>query len=419
MSIKLSELIAPVYADAHRDIQQGKHVHYWFGGGRASCKSSFVSLELLLQMLQNPELNALVLRRNANTIALSVYDQIQWAIDRLDLGHMVTMTKAPPAITFNGTGQKIIFRGLDDPLKLKSIKTRRGYFGLCWFEETPEMYPEDVRSVLQSVMRGGNSFRIFYSFNPPKMASNWVNQEFALPHPNKYTQKTTYLDIPREWLGDAFFAEAARLKASDPLAYANEYLGEVTGGGGQIFNNLELREIGKEELQNCVSRWCGGVDFGFAISPLVVVICGYDKTHNSLYVIDEVFGRNISNETCALEMKRLIRQHQLRFDFRFICDCAEPKSIDYLRRENLPVKPCIKGADSIRYGVKSLQSLTKIIVDPVKCPNGARQISNYEYQRNRAGEWVDEYPLREDDFVDAIRYATSDILNAKYNTFGI
>lgn len=415
--IAISSLIAPVYHEQHDHIKNHRFTHYWNAGGRGSGKSSFISIQLVLGMLRDQNINTLVLRQNHNTLHPTVFQQILWAIDRLDMAHLVSYTKQPPRITFNPTGQQIIFCGMDDPQKLKGLKVRRGYIGQAWFEELAEMHEEDVRSITYSAMRGGDKFSFFYSYNPPKMASNWVNKAFLQQRPDRYSICTNYLQMPREWLGDPLIEEAESLRVRNELAYRNEFLGEVTGGGGQIFHNLEFRELSEQELKNNVDRWVGGVDFGFAVSPLAIALCGWNKTRNELYVVEEYMARNTTNEKCAELLLDFQKRYNLNVHFRWICDCAEPKSIDFLRRAGVPCIPCVKGPDSIRYGVHALQDMHKIIVDPKKCEKGMDQLLNYEYQRNRAGEWIDEYPTVRDDFVDAMRYAIAELSNAQINPF--
>jgi PBSX family phage terminase large subunit len=416
--IDLQNIFIEKFYKIHANVKNTNKRMFWMPGGRGSTKSSFISLEIIICMLRWHDMNTLVIRRNANTIFSSVFSQILWAIDLLGRGGAFTIKRSPPEITRWETGQKIIFRGLDDPLKLKSIKSRVGYFGIVWFEELTEMSEESVRSVLQTVIRGGERFKIFYSYNPSKFASHWTNSSVSESHPLKIIVPSTYLDVPREWLGDAFLEEAEMLKKNNELAYRNEYLGEVTGGGGNVFQNLEIKNISNDDIENNCDSYLFGVDWGFAISPLCIVVCAWNKSRRELRIIEEVFGRNISNEAAAGHISRILKKYSARFGSRVFADSAEPKSIDYMRRLGLPMEPCVKGPDSIRYGVRYLQDLSKIIIDPERCPCAARQFQNYEYQKNRMGEWIDSYPSLGDDAIDATRYATTGIANSRVTIFG-
>lgn len=420
MSRNLSDLIAPVYKTFNQSIDTGAHDHYWIYGGRGSAKSSAISIEILKEMMQEKNRNkhALVLRKHANTLAQSVFTQMLWACEKLDMLQFVQKRMTPLKLILP-TGQTIFFHGLDDPLKLKSIKTQRGYIGYIWYEEVTEITPEDIRSVNQSTMRGGDKFSVFYSYNPSKFASHWVNQAVNIPHERKFSLKTTYLDIPRNWLGETFYQEAEILRQSNPMAYSNEYLGEVTGGGGQIFNNLQTRVIPKEERDRMIDRIFVGMDFGFAVSPLVILVAGYNKTTNTVYIIDEYSGRNISNEQCFDKIKEIWKKHNLPSTTVIYADCAEPKSISFFKQRGVPILPCTKGADSIRHGVHFLQDLAQIQIDSTDCPLSAAQFTMYEYQKNRMDEWIDEYPTKNDDTIDALRYALQPIALPIISAFSV
>ena len=166
--IRLSEVIPPHFYDAHRLIREHAYTEYTFPGGRGSCKSSFVSEEIPLLMKRFPDMHCLVLRKYGNTLKDSVYNQLIWAIEKLGLSSEFRATVSPMQIIYKPTGQTIYFRGLDDPLKVKSIKPKFGYIGILWFEELDQFAgAEEIRSVEQSAKRGGGRFYVFKSFNPP------------------------------------------------------------------------------------------------------------------------------------------------------------------------------------------------------------------------------------------------------------
>jgi PBSX family phage terminase large subunit len=414
-----SKLFIRAFKDVYDDILKSKKRMFWFPGGRGSTKSSFISIMVILLMLkfERRRVNALILRKNANTMANSVFSQVLWAIDKLDMGKMVHVRRNPPEITIINSGAKILFRGLDDPLKLKSIKCRVGYIGIVWFEELTEFEEEEIRSVLQTTLRGGSIYKVFYSYNPTKFLSHWVNKQCIVEHPLKVVTHSTYLDVPKSWLGDAFIEEAELLKERNERAYRNEYLGEVTGGGGQVFENLDIRVMTDGEIAHNCDRYFIGMDWGFAISPLCIVVCAWSKPKRELRIIEEVFGKNITNEQCCEYLISLLKKYRSLYPMKIYADSAEPKSIDFMQRNGLPVEACAKGPDSIRYGVRFLQDLAAIVIDPKRCPNVASQFQQYEYQKNRAGEWIDEYPQKHDDAIDAVRYAVSPVANAKFSLF--
>ena len=180
--VKLSDIIAPSFYSVHWDIQDGKHTYYDLYGGRGSTKSSFIGAEIPLGIMQDPMANAIVFRKVASTIGTSVFEQVLWGIDALGANDLWKPTTSPYKLTYKPTGQVILFRGLDKAKKLKSVKVARGYFKYLWFEELDEFSgEEEIRSVQQSVMRGGTKFVVFKSFNPPISRQNWANEYVMTP----------------------------------------------------------------------------------------------------------------------------------------------------------------------------------------------------------------------------------------------
>ena len=179
--IKLSDIIAPVFVPIHLAIKNQSHSIFWIKGGRGSTKSSYAAIETILQIMKDPNANALVLRKVGETIRTSVLANLQWAIEQLGVSHLFKLTYAPAEMTYIPTGQKIIMKGLDSPLKLKSIKIKNGYFKILWFEEGAEFNGmEEIRSVRQSVKRGGEYFIELFTYNPPNDPHSWVNVDAKL-----------------------------------------------------------------------------------------------------------------------------------------------------------------------------------------------------------------------------------------------
>lgn len=268
---------AAVYHALHEDIAADAHTYYNLPGGRGSCKSSFVSLEIVDGIQKDPTGtgSAVVFRRWGSTLRESVFAQIQWAIDALGVSDLWSCTVSPMRCTYIPTGAQIIFRGLDDNSKIKSIKPAKGFFRWVWFEEFSELPGENfVRSVMQSVGRGGKPV-VFRSFNPPVSLNNWANKFIQQPNEEALTLHTDYTQVPPEWLGEVFLNEAQRIQSLNPKVYDHEYLGIPTGSGGEIFTTLEVREIADEELEMQCYRYVG-VDFGFASDPAAVVVLYYD-----------------------------------------------------------------------------------------------------------------------------------------------
>ena len=230
MRVRLKEKIPGVFWPVHTAIRSGGISEVVAKGGRGSGKSSYLSIELVWQLLRRPDCHAVVLRKVGGTLRNSVYNQIVWAIGELGCAGYFRCTVSPMECTYLPTGQKILFFGLDDPGKLKSLKLPFGSVGVCWFEELDQFDgPEEVRNVEQTVLRGGSWALTLKSFNPPAMARSWVNRYALEQRPGKLVHHSTYRDLPRALLGERFWADAAHLERTNPAAYRHEYGGEVVG----------------------------------------------------------------------------------------------------------------------------------------------------------------------------------------------
>ena len=248
MRVRIRDVVAPVFWPVHRAIARGTVQELVAKGGRGSGKSSYISIELVLQLLRHPACHAVVLRKIGGTLRTSVYAQIQWAIGALGLAKQFRCTVSPMECTYLPTGQKILFFGTDDPGKLKSIKVPFGAIGLAWFEELDQFDgPEEVRSVEQSVFRGGSFTLAFKSFNPPASGRSWANRYALEQRPGKLVHHSTYRDLPPAWLGERFLADAAHLEQTNPTAFRHEYLGEAVGCGTAVFGNIQLQTLTTEQ----------------------------------------------------------------------------------------------------------------------------------------------------------------------------
>lgn len=427
-ALDVTQHIAPVYMPLHEDIQAQQHQYYNLPGGRGSGKSSFCALEIVNGIMhdQSGESNAIVFRRTANTMRESVYSQIAWAIDVLNVNEYWRGNISPMSWTYKPTGAQIVFRGLDDSSKLKSVRARRGYFRYIWLEEFSELPGENfTRSVMQSVQRGGNSFVVFRSFNPPINASNWTNLFIQRPDDRAITLHTSYLDVPAEWLGNDFILEAERLKEINEKAYQHEYLGLATGSGGEVFPNIEVREITDDEI-NELQYIYAGVDFGFSVDPAVFMRVAYREKYDTVYLLDEIYKKGMSNKQLADEIKARKYDRAAPAEAYYspfmgtvreerqliIADSAEPKSINDLHNEGLKAIACRKYPGSVLYGVKWLQN-RRIVIDPRRTPNAHREFIQYEYLTTKDGEFLADVPDRDNHTIDAVRYALDRIINYK------
>lgn len=390
-----------------RDIRDKEHLEYVFKGGRGSTKSTTVGMTIVELMKNNHDIHAVVCRKVGNTIKDSVYNKIKWAIGKQEFTEEFDSKLSPMEITLKATGQKIYFRGADDPDKIKSINPEFGYIGILWFEELDQFAgPEEIRKIEQSAIRGGDLAWIFKSFNPPKTMNNWANKYVLEPKENRIVHSSTYLDVPKGWLGQPFIDEAEHLKEVNPNAYEHEYMGIANGNGGNVFEYLEIRDITDEEISR-MDRIFAGVDFGWYPDAFCYLRTYYDSAREKIYLIDELYVNKWSNSKTADWIKKKGYD-----DYTMICDSAEPKSVNDFRDAGLPARGAIKGPGSIEYGFKFLQTKT-LVIDPKRTPNAYKEITEYEYDRDKEGNVISGYPDGNDHAISALRYAYEPLFNRR------
>lgn len=441
-----ADKIAPAFTSVYRDIVQRQHTEYVLRGGRGSAKSSFVAEAMIYLLLNDSQSHGLALRQVADTLRDSVYARLQWAIGLLGLSDRFKSTLSPMEIEYLPTGQKIYFRGADDPGKIKSITPTFGYIKSVWFEELDQFRGlNSIRTVEQSI-RGGDDIYYFKSFNPPPTKSNWANKYLTIPKANQYKHFSNYLGLPEEyllneelrkaipietmanayahlaiphdWLGKTWLEDAEHLKSVNPLAYEHEYLGIPVNDGGLVFPNVRLRAITDNEIAQ-FDRVHRGLDWGYAINPASMGVMHFDATRRKLFIFDEAQHLRLSNERLfkALVKKGLIpevktwdneqNKELISYPDLIIGDSAEPKSIGDFKSYGANIRGAEKGPESVRYSIKWLQGLTEIVIDPVRAPKHAQEFSNYEYERTKDNEIIDEYPDKNNDTIDDTRYATN------------
>lgn len=400
--VNLIDLLAPAFYKPHHVIKKGQHAHHWFKGGRGSTKSSFISVEIIMGMMADPDANATVIRRVADTLQESVYDQILWAIDKLEVSHQWHTSVKPMRIVYKPTGQRISFKGGDKPKRIKATKFRRGYCKYLWYEEVDEFDSyADLRSINQSLIRGGEGIKVFYSFNPPESATNWVNAEVEKQALRKdtYVHHSDYTTVPPEWLGSQFIADAEHLKKVNPKKYEHEYLGAVTGTGAEVFTNLMMREITKEELAT-FDKIYRGLDHGYAADPMHYMENYYDKTRKRLFIFAEIHQARLSNDSAVKKIKKINKTNG-----PITADSAEPRTNNEFKTLGLQIIGAKKGPGSVEHGIKSLQDLEAIIIDPIRCPNTAREFRGYEVDRDKNGNLKGTYPDKNNHSIDSARYS--------------
>lgn len=400
-----ARVLGKAFVDINRQIKP--NIEYVFEGGRGGLKSSFVAFKIVELIKNNPQMHACITRQVAGTLKDSVYANMKWAINELGLMEEFECKVSPLEIKYIKTGQTIYFRGLDDETKLKSIKPEFGYIGILWKEEKDQMKGDaQERSVNQSVLRGGDESYDFSSYNPPKSKSNWVNRIKLIPNPKRVIHHSSYLEAPAEWLGQKFIDDAAHLKEINPEAYEHEYLGVPNGDGGNVFEYLEIRDITDEEISH-MDRIFAGVDYGWYPDAFCYLRTYYDSAREKIYLIDELYVNKWSNSKTADWIKKKGYD-----DYTMICDSAEPKSVNDFRDAGLPARGAIKGPGSIEYGFKFLQTKT-LVIDPKRTPNAYKEITEYEYDRDKEGNVISGYPDGNDHAISALRYAYEPLFNRR------
>ena len=420
MVISFKDIFAPSFWQAWNDFLNQKYTDMWFTGGRGSTKSSFVTMCIVLGMIRDAKeayahkaagdkkwmsylTHAIVYRKIAADLRISVYNQFIWSIEKLGLTDKFKYSVSPLRITYKATGQMIDFRGLDDPIKSKSIKAPFGYYKYNFFEELNQFDGmEEIRSVRQSIMRGSNHhFASFAAFNPPESSSNWCNFEAAKHVPGRMVYHSDYRSVPRDWLGETFFQQAEILRLDNERAYRNEYLGEATGNGGAIFPNLVDRRITDAEIAQHHDDMLWGCDFGLT-DPTVLCGCWYSKMERAVYCAVEVYKSGMLLD----EIERRYRAAHFGWNY-IMADSASPQMIMELENRGLPMLPVTKYKDSIKHGLHWLRNLRHIYIDQIRCPNGFKELSLYEFEKLKGTEQFTEKPVAGmDHYIDSLRYAT-------------
>jgi phage terminase large subunit len=387
-------------------------------GSRASKKSKTTALWYIYHMMKYKDANTLVVRKTFRTLKDSCYTELKWAVKRLHVEHLWNFTLSPLEATYLPTGQKIYFRGLDDPLKVTSITVDTGCLCWMWIEEAYEIMSEADFDMLDESIRGevpeGLFKQVTITFNPWN-ERHWLKKRF-FDNPDEDTLAITTNYLCNEWLDQADKLVFERMRKNNPRRYAVAGLGGWGIVDGLVYENWEefdfklvtkqeFRDIPAEDRKNCVIRddlktRCG-MDFGYTNDPTAVPIMFLDKENKILYIWDELYQKGLSNRKIYQELVSMGYGKE-----RYTGDSAEPKSIDELDSLGLRIKGAKKGKDSINNGIQYIQEL-KIKIHP-RCVNFLTEISNYTWDKDKFGTKLNK-PI--DDFnhlMDAMRYALED-----------
>lgn len=409
MAKKLSEFLPPKFHSVWRATLNQDILNIVCKGGRGSGKSSDIA-HIITQLLMRYAVNTVGIRYVDNTLEQSLYEQMKWAIEQQGVSHLFKFNKSPLRITYKPRGNYMIFRGAQNPERIKSLKDSKFPFAIGWIEELAEFKNEDeVTTITNSLLRGELDddlfYKFFYSYNPPKRKQSWVNKKYetSFQPKNTFIHHSTYKDNP--FISKEFLSEVEAARARNPRRAEWEYDGKAIGSGIVPFDNLRI-EAGSitDEMVANFDNIRQGLDYGYATDPLAFVRWHYDKKRNCIYAIDELYEVKCSNRRAAQWIK------SNKYHYQDIIAEVEPKSNAEMRNEHdiLKIRQVTKGPDSVEYGEKWLDDLDAIYIDPIRTPNIAKEFENIDYQTDRDGNPKPRLEDKDNHTIDATRYAFND-----------
>ena len=398
--VSLQEAVGKNYAD----FWNCKKRYCVCKGSRGSKKSKTAAIRRIKRILEYPLSNYLCIRRYANTIRDSIYADTIWAINRLGLDAYFDAKISPMEIIFIPTGQKILFRGLDEGTKVTSITVSKGVLNFVDIEEAYEIAEDDFNKVDMSI-RGelpeGYFKQLTLLFNPWS-ANIWIKGRFFDVEDDDVFTKTTTWQC-NEWLGEDDKKIFLKMKENNPRRYRIEGDGEWGIAEGLIYTNVKIRDFDVNQIRQIPNvKSAFNLDFGFT-DPNAFVCELVDDTAKKIYIFDEWYQTGVTNRVIAQKIKDMGYGNQ-----RIICDCAEPKSIAELQDEGILAEPSRKGKDSVNHGIQLIQNY-EIIVHP-RCVEFYKEISNYCWATDRNGRFTDKPDHEFSHGMDSMRYGISKIL---------
>lgn len=412
---KVNVYLPDVVGKGYKDFWNFKGRYRCCKGSRASKKSKTTALNLIYRIMKYPQANLLVVRKVFGTLKDSCYTELKWAIHRLNVASLFDCKLSPLEITYKPTGQKIYFRGLDDPLKITSITVDVGCLCWLWIEEAYEITSEDDFNMLDESIRGitpeGLYKQITITFNPWN-EHHWLKKRFFdVEDDNILAMTTNYMC--NEWLDEADLKVFEDMKINNPRRYQVAGLGNWGITEGLVYENWDENVFSVDEITKLPGiKSVFGLDFGYTNDP-TALFCGLiDESNKTLYVFDEIYENGLSNEDIANKIREKGYSKE-----KITADCAEPKSIDRLRTLGIrQVRASRKGKDSINNGIDYIQDF-KILIYP-KCTNFIKEIGNYTWDKDKKtgkpiNKPVDDY----NHLMDAMRYALEDFIKGSTFSF--
>lgn len=402
MKISLQEAVGKNYAD----FWNTKCRYRVCKGSRGSKKSKTTALNMIYRIMEFPLANGLCVRRYSNTLRDSVFSDLKWAIHKLGLDAYFECTVSPMQIVRKSTGQKILFRGLDDGLKITSISVDYGVLCFVWIEEAYEISNEDDFNKLDMSIRGevpdGYFKQITMTFNPWS-ATSWLKPRFFdTPDEDVFTKTTTW--ECNEWLDEADRNIFLKMQQNNPRRYRIEGDGEWGIAEGLIYEKVRFEDFDVDKIRAIPGiKSAFGLDFGFT-DPNAFTCFLIDNAAMKIYVFDEWYKTGVTNKIIAQAIKDKGYGGQ-----RIICDSAEPKSIAELQEEGIKAEASRKGKDSVNHGIQLIQNY-EIIVHERNCPEFKKEIQNYCWEKDKDGKPTDKPDHEFSHGMDSMRYAVTKTL---------
>ena len=420
------------------DMPPCKYDELFLQGGRLSGKSYFASVIIWMALENDPQKNAVIIRKVASSLRKSCWKQMMKVRTRLELFNWEP-NRTEMTFTNKITGQQIFFVGLDDEEKVRSITVEKGYISIAWFEEAKQFRDmEEIDQAVSSLLRGGAEdddmngdncdeeegdmeYMTILTYNPPKSNFDWINREAKMGalKPNRLTHKSTYLTMPKRWIGSKALNEIRIMQKMKPTQYKHMYLGMVTGTGGEYFHNITIRRITDEEIAS-FEYFNMGIDWGFS-DPNV-----FHKTYirdRRMFIFDEIYQDELpedgSNKYEAFA--KMVLEHTRDCpDDTIYCDAQGKAEAEILsgNKFNIPIAFAPKqGVNGRKEGYRYFQGLLEIVIDPVRCPHAAKEFQSFEAKIAPGGKgWLDEPGTTGDHCPDCCRYSEwMNIQNSEYN----
>lgn len=402
MKVSLQETVGKNYAD----FWNTKKRYRACKGSRGSKKSKTTALNMIHRLIEYPLANGLCVRRYSNTLRDSVYSDLKWAIHKLGLDAYFECTVSPMQIVRKSTGQKILFRGLDDGLKITSISVDYGVLCFVWIEEAYEISNEDDFNKLDMSIRGevpdGYFKQITLTFNPWS-ATSWLKSRFFDVEDDDIFTKTTTWKC-NEWLDESDRNIFLKMQVNNPRRYRIEGDGEWGIAEGLIYDKVRFEDFDVDAIRAIPGiKSAFGLDFGFT-DPNAFTCFLIDNAAMNIYVFDEWYRTGVTNKVIAQAIKEKGYGGQ-----RIICDSAEPKSIAELQEEGIKAESSRKGKDSVNHGIQLIQNYN-IIVHERNCPEFKKEIQNYCWSKDKDGKPTDKPDHEFSHGMDSMRYAVTKTL---------